>query len=75
MRTKKKRKRYSFEQNHQLEHEQRQRQIQTIQTDLEQQIETLKSLTNEEHARIYNEIRVFFVVCFNQYHYLKQLFD
>jgi hypothetical protein len=30
-----------------------------MQGDFEQQIETLKSATNEEHARIYNEIRVF----------------
>jgi hypothetical protein len=46
-------------QNHQLEHEQRQRQLQTMHNEFEQQIETLKGVTNEEHGRIYNEIRVF----------------
>ncbi|CAF3490469.1 unnamed protein product [Rotaria socialis] len=45
------------EKNHQLENEQRQRQLQTVQNDFEQQIETLKSVMNEENGRIYNEIR------------------
>ncbi|CAF3886189.1 unnamed protein product [Rotaria magnacalcarata] len=45
------------EKNHQLENEQRQRQLQTVQTDFEQQIESLKSVMNEENGRIYNEIR------------------
>ncbi|CAF2338175.1 unnamed protein product [Rotaria sp. Silwood2] len=45
------------EKNHQLENEQRQRQLQTMQSDFEQQIETLKNVMNEEQGRIYNEIR------------------
>ncbi|CAF0729266.1 unnamed protein product [Rotaria sordida] len=45
------------EKNHQLENEQRQRQLQSMQSDFEQQIETLKSIMNEEQGRIYNEIR------------------
>ncbi|CAF4926093.1 unnamed protein product [Rotaria sp. Silwood1] len=45
------------EKNHQLENEQRQRQLQTMQSDFEQQIETLKNVVNEEQGRIYNEIR------------------
>lgn len=48
-----------MKQNHQIENDQRQRQLQMMQGDFEQQLETLKTLSNEEHARIYNEIRVF----------------
>lgn len=48
-------------QNQLIENEQRQRQLQTIQNDFDQQIEGLKSASSDEYGRIYNEIRVFWV--------------
>lgn len=45
-------------QNQQIENEQRQRQLQTIQSEFDQQIEVLKTSSSDEYARIYNEIRV-----------------
>jgi hypothetical protein len=33
-----------------------------MQGDFEQQVETIKNVMNEEQARVYNEIRVFYCV-------------
>ncbi|CAF1313628.1 unnamed protein product [Adineta steineri] len=45
------------EKNHQIENEQRQRQLQTLQGDVEQQVDALKTVTHDEQSKIYNEIR------------------
>ncbi|UJR33422.1 hypothetical protein I4U23_020867 [Adineta vaga] len=45
------------EKNHQIENEQRQRQLQSFQSDMEQQMDLLKNTTHEEQSKVYHEIR------------------
>ncbi|CAF0728722.1 unnamed protein product [Adineta ricciae] len=46
-----------IEKNQQIENEQRQRQLQAFQSDIEQQMDVLKSTTHDEQSKIYNEMR------------------